>query len=500
MLNKENYVPWSSHLLCYAKSRPSEKLIYNSIMNGPYVRRMIPEPGDPNHEVPVPETFHEQTDDELIEAETKQTKVDDQAIQTILLGLPKNIYAAVDSCETAQEIWFTSTKGESIESYYHHFLKLMNDFKRNKHFPEKIADYTQLYDFLKYIQREMVEGNEEGNHFRQYARQNVGNQGVQNVVQNLSVQNVRNQNRIIVVLGIANHKGNGNVVAARTEGNAITNNGNQEEAKIQLQAEELDLMAASAGLDEIEEVNANYILMANLQQLSTSGTHSDKALIYDSNRSAEYTKLLEPIPKPHQEQQNDSNVTSAVSSVEQGGGTVEKHPIIVEEKRVLYDSLYNILATKVEKFNSVNHSFYHFEHKMALGYQDPSYLKQAQQKQQSLYTGKVLLEKHDPPVVYDSKETLELAHKSRLKMKQLNKEIKAANYTKINHLFAVFVSQTAKSCEELHFSNTSKTANVSKTISIPNEDFSDDTTPSVAQKFLNEIKSTIVTLQRAVKK
>nr|GFD27972.1 ribonuclease H-like domain-containing protein [Tanacetum cinerariifolium] len=50
MLNKENYVPWSSRLLCYAKSRPNEKLIYNSIINGPYVRRMIPEPGDANCE------------------------------------------------------------------------------------------------------------------------------------------------------------------------------------------------------------------------------------------------------------------------------------------------------------------------------------------------------------------------------------------------------------------------------------------------------------------
>ncbi|GJR20662.1 hypothetical protein Tco_0969189 [Tanacetum coccineum] len=98
---------------------------------------------------------------------------------------------------------------------------------------------------------------------------------------------------------------------------------------------------------------------------------------------------------------------------------------------------------------------------MALGYQNPFYLKQAQQKQQSLYNGKVLLEKHDPP--------------------------------------AVFVSQKAKSREESYFSNTSKTANVSKTISIPNEEFSDDTSPSVARKFLNEVKSTIVTLQRVVK-
>ncbi|GJW30450.1 hypothetical protein Tco_0047325 [Tanacetum coccineum] len=123
------------------------------------------------------------------------------------------------------------------------------------------------------------------------------------------------------------------------------------------------------------------------------------------------------------------------------------------------------------------YSFYHTERKIALGYENPFYLKQAQQKQQSLYNGKVLLEKHNPPVVYDSEETLELAQESRLKMKQLNKEIKLANYTKINHLSGVFISQTAKSRKELHFSNTSKMVNVSKSISIPNEEFSDETTP-----------------------
>ncbi|GJZ71139.1 hypothetical protein Tco_0634990, partial [Tanacetum coccineum] len=77
---------------------------------------------------------------------------------------------------------FTSTDGESIESYYHRFSKLMNDFKRNKHFPEKIASnlkflnnlqpewsrhvtiihqtkdlHTADYDFLKYNQKEVDE-------------------------------------------------------------------------------------------------------------------------------------------------------------------------------------------------------------------------------------------------------------------------------------------------------------------------------------------------------
>ncbi|GJT95497.1 hypothetical protein Tco_1091015, partial [Tanacetum coccineum] len=491
----------------------------------------------------------------------------------------------------------------------------------------------------------MVGGNG-GNQFRQYARQNVGNQVVQNAVQNLGVQNVRNQNGLIVVSRIANQNGNGNVVVARAEGNAIENNvrprrrdvaylqtqlliAQKEEAGIQLQAEEFDLMVATADLDEIEEVNSNCILMANLQQASTSGTQSDKAP----------TELLEPVLEPHQVPQNDSNVIFEVSSVEQGRGTVEQHPANVEETRAYQESLFHNLVAEVEKVNSVNRkmketnadlttelaryknqekcfeisqekydklercyqksvyqeqcltkkinalhlssgkqittlneeisnlskqlstensavsslleekkklksdfkiredelldkqiqlenkrkeldnilvktgksirtmhmlspkpdSFYHTEQKMALGYQNPFYLKQAQRKQQSLYNGKVLLEKHDPPVVHDSEETLQLAQESRQKMKQLNKEIKPANYTKINLLSGIFVSQTAKSQEEVYFVNTSKTATVSKSISKPNEEFLDDTTLSVARKFLNEVKSTIVTLQRVVK-
>nr|GEV60757.1 hypothetical protein [Tanacetum cinerariifolium] len=69
-------------------------------MNGPYVRRMIPEPSDADREVPVNETFNEQADDELTEKELKHVEADDQSIQSILLGLLEDIYAVVDSCET----------------------------------------------------------------------------------------------------------------------------------------------------------------------------------------------------------------------------------------------------------------------------------------------------------------------------------------------------------------------------------------------------------------
>nr|GEW30726.1 hypothetical protein [Tanacetum cinerariifolium] len=59
----------------------------------------------PDLHVPVPESFHKQTDEELTENDIKRIDADDQAIQTILLGLPEDVYAVVDSCETAKEIW-----------------------------------------------------------------------------------------------------------------------------------------------------------------------------------------------------------------------------------------------------------------------------------------------------------------------------------------------------------------------------------------------------------
>nr|GEU88871.1 hypothetical protein [Tanacetum cinerariifolium] len=630
---------------------PNGKLIHNSIINGPYIRRMILELGYTNREVPVNETFHVQTDDELTEKELKQIEADHQAIQTILLGLSEDIYATEKKAKLFNE-WerFASNDGESTESYYHRFLKLINELKQNKHFSEKISNPLALmetsnnpYTFpvphqdqpsfnqnymqqpmpnpkditdpttvmnmelalmakafkLNYStttnnnqrissnlrnrqiaqlginmgqdrQMQMVKGSGE-NQFRQYAGQNIGNlngynsvqnvknQVAQNAIQNLRVHNVETQNGLtgvpdkVLQLQRSGHFARNCTVRPRRRDAVYLQTqlliAQKEEAGIQLQAEEFDLMAAAADLDEIEKVNVNCILMVNLQQASTSSTQTDKATIYDSDGSDEYTKLLEPIPKSHQVPQNDNNIISEVTSVEQSGGTVEQHHANVKETRVLYDSLYQNLAIEVEKVNTVNRKlketntklttelariknqekcfeisqekydklercyqksiyqekclskkinalhltsgkqimtlneeisdlnkqlakeksnvsfllkekkklksdfkirenelldkqiqlekrikeldnilvktgqsiqtihmlspkpnlFYHTKQKVALGYQKPVYLKQAQKKQQSLYDGKVLLEKHDPHVVQDSEETLQLA-------------------------------------------------------------------------------------------
>nr|GFA07240.1 hypothetical protein [Tanacetum cinerariifolium] len=436
MLNKENYVPLSSRLLRYAKSRPNGKLIHNSILNGPYVRKMIPEPGDANRE-----------------------------ITTILFGLSEDIYAAVDSCETAQEIWlrvqqmmkgsdigiqekkaklfnewerFTSNERESIESYYHRFLMLMNDLKRNKHFPKKIAsnvkflnnlqpewsrhvtivhqtkdlhtaDYAQLYDFLKYNQKEVDELKAERiakNQDPLALMANFNNpyvfpaphQNQSSLNQNYLQQPMPNPEDIIdpttamnmalalmakaFKLNYSTPTNNNQRISSNPRNMQIAqlgmNMGQDRQTQMVIQNAAQNPRVQNVGnqnglIGVQRNGNQNQIRNGNLVQASTSGTQTDSAPVYDTDGSAEvhencddneifnmftqeeqYTELLEPISESHQVPQNDNDVISEDTGVEQGGETIEQHPINFEETRALYESLYQNLAIEVEKVNSVN--------------------------------------------------------------------------------------------------------------------------------------------------
>nr|GEZ60519.1 hypothetical protein [Tanacetum cinerariifolium] len=203
-----------------------------------------------------------------------------------------------------------------------------------------------------------------------YSTPTNNNQRISSNPRNRQIAQPGNLNGYNDVIGNQNQIGNGNLVAVRAEGNAAGHNGNQircyncrglghfskdctvrprkmdaaylqtqlliaqkEEAGIQLQAEEYDLIAAAADLDETKEVNANCILMANLQQASSLGTQTDSTPVYDTDGSAkvhknyddnekfnmfiqeeQYTELLEPIPEP-QVPHNDYNVISEVTDV-----------------------------------------------------------------------------------------------------------------------------------------------------------------------------------------
>nr|GFA96416.1 hypothetical protein [Tanacetum cinerariifolium] len=196
----------------------------------------------------------------------------------------------------------------------------------------------------------------------------------------LRVQNVRNQNGLIGVQGNGNQNqiGNGNLVAARAEGNAAGQNRNQircyncrgvghyaRNCTVRPKRRDVAYLQTKLLIAQKEEAGIQ------LQQASTSGTQTDNAPVYDTDGSAEvhencddneifnmftqeeqYTELLEPIPESHQVPHNENDGISEDTSVEQSGETVEQHPTNFEETRALYESLYQNLAIEVEKVNS----------------------------------------------------------------------------------------------------------------------------------------------------
>nr|GEY85415.1 hypothetical protein [Tanacetum cinerariifolium] len=444
------------------KGRPNGKMIVDSIKNEPYVRQISSMNGKSSQNIASNLKFLNS-----LQLEWKR--------HVTIVRQTKNLHEAdfthiYDFLKMNQDE-VNELRAERLAKS-HDPLALMAHSQNSFNFPTTHKDQSSSSQDR---QIQNVGGNG-GNQFGQYAGQVAQNQQGYNAWQNGGVQGAQNasQNAGLRVLELGIKPG------------------------IQLQAEEFDFMAAACDLDEIEEVNANCILMANLQQASTSGTQHDKVVVYDTDGSAEvqlndnyydneifnmftqeeqYTDLLEPIPEPQLVPHNDNHVTSVAPNMVHSGGTVETSSAPNEETRAHQETVYLNLVDQVSWVNIVNRN-----------------MRATNAELKSELSKYKIQEQH-----VEIKETLKIAQKSREKMRFLKKEIKPANYAKINRLSVVFVPQTTKSKEELFLSNVSNMVTVSKMISIPNEDLSDDTTPSVARKFLNEVKSSFVTLQRMVK-
>nr|GEZ48567.1 retrovirus-related Pol polyprotein from transposon TNT 1-94 [Tanacetum cinerariifolium] len=115
-----------------------------------------------------------------------QLNAEAKAVQIILTGIDNDIYSTVDVCPNACDMWktikrlkhgesinvqdletnlfwefgkFTSQDGESLESYYSRFYKMMNELIRNQCNSQelKTVSYHKLYDILKQHQNEVNE-------------------------------------------------------------------------------------------------------------------------------------------------------------------------------------------------------------------------------------------------------------------------------------------------------------------------------------------------------
>nr|GEV67432.1 retrovirus-related Pol polyprotein from transposon TNT 1-94 [Tanacetum cinerariifolium] len=435
MLNKDNYVPWSSRVIRYARSRPNGKMIVDSIDNGPYVRRMIATLGELDLPVPVPESFHEQTDEELTENDIKRMDADDQAIQTILLGLPEDVYAVVDSYETAKEIWerianqngtgnIVAARAEGTGNGNQARLSC-SLLKRKKHgFNFKQKNLTswllQCTDLLEPILKpQLVPQN--GNHVTFVAPSMVQNGGTLETSSAPNEETCAHQETVYRNLDdqVAQvNMVNCNMRATNAELKSELSRYKIQEQRIEISQEKYDKLKKCYQKFVYQEQcltrNINALHLSSAKQITTLNDE-----ISNLNKQLSKEKLT---------------ISSLIEEKKR-----LKHDFKTREDKYLdkevdleakIKDLENILlkmdqtVQTMHMLNPKPDSFYHPYQKMALGYPNPSYLKKSQLKPQSLYNGNLLLEEHDPPVVYDSEETLELAQETKFvrDFKSLTKE------------------------------------------------------------------------------
>ncbi|GJR20456.1 retrovirus-related pol polyprotein from transposon TNT 1-94 [Tanacetum coccineum] len=160
MLGPGRYSQWRSRFLRYIDTKNNGEGLKKCILNGPYVPTSVL-----IQAVPAAEgrpAFQQHTAIETVLNMTPENKEHFQSekeiIFLLLTGIRDEIYSTVDACNTANEMWiaierlqqgeslnvqdvktnlfwefgkFTSRDGESMESYYSRFYKLMNELTRN---------------------------------------------------------------------------------------------------------------------------------------------------------------------------------------------------------------------------------------------------------------------------------------------------------------------------------------------------------------------------------
>ncbi|GJT95885.1 hypothetical protein Tco_1091403 [Tanacetum coccineum] len=160
MLVTRRYAQWQSRFLRYINTRPNDDALRKCILEGPYqpTTIIIPVIHATADSLAVPE----RTTVEKILTMSPENKAhyesEKEAIHLLFPGIRDEIYSTVDACKTGHEMWiaierlqqgeslniqdvktnlfwefgkFTSHDGESMESYYSRFYKMMNEMIRN---------------------------------------------------------------------------------------------------------------------------------------------------------------------------------------------------------------------------------------------------------------------------------------------------------------------------------------------------------------------------------
>nr|GEV17084.1 hypothetical protein [Tanacetum cinerariifolium] len=101
MLDKTSYSFWASRMLLYIKGKEYDKLLVDSVLNGPFQYKTIVGPGNET----TPAMIRARTHTDLKDEEKIRESVYIKATNIVLKGLPHDIYNLVNHNEDAKQSW-----------------------------------------------------------------------------------------------------------------------------------------------------------------------------------------------------------------------------------------------------------------------------------------------------------------------------------------------------------------------------------------------------------
>ncbi|GJZ33460.1 hypothetical protein Tco_0578896 [Tanacetum coccineum] len=513
MLERGNYIPWESRFKRFLDNKLEEgECMWNSIQNILYVRPMIP---DPDGAVNLNGTVKQDA--------CKNPKEMWEQIKRLIFGSDVTSHVRHSRLMDEFDK-FAAKEGESLESVYERLTTLVNIMDRNNVHPILVSINTKIlnclqHEWSKYVT--MVHHNQTGEtvsydmlydslvQFEPHALASKAKKFSTPTNNRLRTSsNTRNQaviqdGRVDIQTKNACYSGNSNKNARKQSRNQAFNAGNgnddsnqiiqrkprvhdaqyfreqvllamKDKAERNLINEEYDFMLdTSYGEETMEELTAAVMSMARIQR---ADGNAETVPSYDAKAISENDKnTIDRLLNEKNNIQSDffkiknekiiiqHETRLAKKAFKERQNRYLEDICDLEEKLSSHDRIFYKMGQSIQTIhmlgktpNKVYDSFL----KAGLGYKNPKRLKKAIAAEPKMYDGEKLNSTKlviDSP---DSKETLEDAEESRLKMR--NKMVQI-NYAKLNALYETFVPQQDFSVEQTYFSILSTSSNGSAT-------------------------------------
>nr|GEY25116.1 retrovirus-related Pol polyprotein from transposon TNT 1-94 [Tanacetum cinerariifolium] len=467
MLAPGNYIQWKSRIKRYIDTKPNHELIYYCLKNPPY----------------------------------KYTWAD----KTILVseGIDNDIYSTVDACPNACEMWkvierlkqgesinvqdlktnlywefrkFTSQDGESLESYYSRFYKMMNELVRNQ------CDVTNHQVNVQFLFQLQPEWQRNRGKVIVNSPPPIYDQEPSMVAEDDEMSKDKEIDKFMALISLSFKKiykpMNNNL---RTSSN--TSRANQDNSLRITEALEVNPDAAT-DFGTIFDTEP-------LQKVCNDDNYNVFSIESDHPEQSKYVHDTYPIEQDEHNVIIDSlDMSSDREQIDHDDDDDDDYDddlanehkeldkvIALENKVKVLDNIVYKIGQSVQTMNMLNS-------KCRMSFAKPEFLKKAQRENPRLYDIGCYNDNLDLMLAPESDKVIRLEKESRSKLSDL---IKPFDYDKLNNLYDLFVTQREKSSEQRYFSERSKMSHTSVNNGNSKESFNKQTT--LLEKRINESNS-----------